>query len=176
MTILLSIDGGNRAANDRACYVAEFHKAELAALHTLNRAGVVKAMRAGLTCDTVAVERPCYDGRISRGIPPGTVIDLAWNAAAVAFTLAAGAPVHAHTPTEWIGTVPKSVLHRRIWSALTGPERKFFHCETAEWIEAAAEKYARTRKLTEHAAYNTLDAAGVGLFELGRIGKGGVKR
>lgn len=175
MSILLGIDGGNRALNDRACYIAEFHAGILAELHSLNRAAAVKALRGGLTCDAVAVERPAYDGRIARGVPPSSVIDLAWNAAAVAFTLAAGSPVHAYTPTEWIGTVPKPVLHRRIWSALTGPERRAFPAATDEWLTGAAEHFARKHKLLQHPAFNTLDAAGVGLFHLGRIAKGGAK-
>lgn len=174
MTILLSIDGGNRKLNARACAVAEYHRAELYGLHSLNRKQAV--LVDDLTCDAVAVERPSYDGRIARGVPPSTIIDLAWNAAAVAYTLARGSPVHEYTPTEWIGTVPKPILHSRIWSALTGKERRIFPASTADDIERAAEHYARTKKvLQSYAAFNYLDAAGVGLFHFGRIKKGGVK-
>lgn len=172
--ILLSIDGGNRKVNHRACAVAEYHRRDLYALHELNRQQAVRA--TDLTCDAVAVERPAFDGRIARGVPPGTIIDLAWNAAAVAFTLARGAPVHEHTPTEWIGGVVKPVLHARIWSALTPAERKIFPASTAKDIERAAEHYARTRKvLKSYPAFDLLCAAGVGLFDLGRIKKGGAK-
>lgn len=173
MTILLSIDGGNRISNDRVCYLAEFHRGELYDLHILNRAQAVKATE--LTCDAVAVERPTY---LKSNVPPKVIFGLCWNAAAVAYTIARGSPVHEYTvndglDTDWIGTVAKPVLHRRIWSALTGPERKVFGADVGDLIEANSQRFARARRFAEHKAYNTLDAAGVGLFHLGRIGKGG---
>lgn len=173
MTTLLSIDGGNAKRNALACYVAEYEAGQLYALHELNRE---QAVAARMSPDAVAVERPAYDGRIARGVPPGVIIDLAWNAAAVAYTLAAGAPVHEYTPGAWIGTVAKPVLHVRIWRALGAAERRIFPASTGAEIERAAEHYARKRKIIQHVAYNTLDAAGVGLFHLGRIGKGGTRR
>lgn len=176
VTILLSIDGGNRKATGRQCAVAEYHARVLYGLHSLNRAQAVKAEE--LTCDAVAVERPGY---LKAKVPPRVIADLCWNAAAVAYTIARGAPVHEYTvsdgqPTDWIGTVPKPILHRRIWSALTGPERKVFPASTADDIERAVEHYARTKKiLNSYPAYDWLCATGVGLFHFGRIKKGGVK-
>lgn len=175
MTILLSVDAGNRKVTDRQCAVAEYHRRELYDLHSLNRA---QAVKAELTCDAVAVERPGY---LKANIPPRIIADLCWNGAAVAYTLARGGPVHEYTvndgkATDWIGSVPKPILHRRIWSALTGPERKIFPASTADDIEAAVEHYARTKKIRAgYAAYDLLCAAGVGLFHFGRIKKGGCK-
>lgn len=177
--ILLSIDGGNRKTNARACAVAEYHRRELYALHELNRAQAVKASGDdGLTCDVVAVEKPDY---LKGDVPPKTIFALAWNACAVAYTLARGAPVHEYTvnsglETDWIGGVVKPVLHARIWAALSTAERKIFPASTADDIERAAEHYARTRKiLKSYPAFDLLCAAGVGLFDLGRIKKGGAR-
>jgi hypothetical protein len=173
VTTLLSIDGGNAKKNVHACYVAEFEAGHLYALHELNRE---QAVAARMAPDAVAVERPSFDGRIMRGVPPGVIIDLAWNTARVAEALAGGCPVHEYPPGAWIGTTAKPVLHVRIWRALKPEERKFFHVTTAAEIERAAEHYARKRKVLQHVSFNTLDAAGVGLFHLGRIGKGGTRR
>ncbi len=175
VTTLVSLDGGNRKANDRACYAAEFRRGSLYWLTTCTLGDAGKLWNFLTPGDAVVVERPAFDGRIMRGVPPSTIIDLAWNVARVAYTLAAGAPVHEYTPGEWIGTVSKPVLQLRIWRALAPDERKCFPESTAADLERAAEHYARTRKVLQHAAFNTLDAAGVGLFHLGRIKKGGAK-
>lgn len=180
MTVLLSIDGGNRKSNERRCYVAEFDGGELAAtVRALNRAEASQLVKAGvLVADRVAVERPKYDGRIDRGVPPGVIIDLAWNVGRVAEALSDGRMVVEYTSDDWIGGTPKAVLHGRIWLALTAAERKFFPADTAELIHEAKLRRAKnpSGRPFEHHSFNTLDAAGVGLFDLGRIGKGGVKR
>ncbi len=174
MTTLISLDGGNRKANERACYAAMFLHGYLARVESITL-GQAVAWGRDAAPDAVAVERPAFDGRIMRGVPPSTIIDLAWNVARVAYTLAAGAPVHEYTPGEWIGTAPKPALQLRIWRALTPAERRCFHSTIESELERCAEHYARTRKVLQHAAFNTLDAAGVGLFHLGRIKKGGAK-
>lgn len=180
MTVLLSIDGGNRKANARSCYVAEFSSGRLALpVRALNRDEAVRLVYSyEQRVDRVVVERPKYDGRIDRGVPPGVIIDLAWNVARVAEALANGAPIVEVTSDDWIGGTKKPVLHGRIWSALEPSERRLFPDDTAEVIHEAKLRMARNPggRPFEHHSYNTLDAAGVGLFELGRIGKGGVKR
>lgn len=176
MTTLLSIDGGNAKKNDHACAVAEYEAGKLYALHELNRAAAVAAR---FSPDAVAVERPDY---LKRGVPPKVIFGLIWNCARVAEALAAGAPVHEYTindglETDWIGSTRKPILHRRIWRALSEAERRIFPASTAADIEKACEHFARTRKiLTSYPAFNPLCAAGVGLFHLGRIGKGGTRR
>ncbi len=175
MTTLLSLDGGNNKRNDRASYVATFVHATLLGVApiTLERSRVWTRRPSA-----VAVERPDY---LKPGVPPATVFALAWNVCRIAYTLAQGAPVYEYTVsaglrTDWIGSVQKPILHQRIWAALAPEERRVFPASTQADIDRASEHHARTRKiLTARAAFNTLDAAGVGLFHLGRIKKGGAK-
>lgn len=178
MTTLLSLDGGNSKANDRASYLATHLGGELVAVEecTLENARHYSWVvgREGPP-QAIAVERPAFDGRIMRGVPPATIIDLAWNVCRIAYTLAAGAPVHEYTPGDWIGTTSKPVLHQRIWAALSAAERRCFPEQTERELDRASEHFIRKRKIIQHVAFNTLDAAGVGLFHLGRIGKGGRK-
>lgn len=179
MSVLLSIDGGNRKANERRCYVAEFDGGALYSVRAVNRTEAVQLVKAGtIVADRVVVERPKYDGRIDRGVPPGVIIDLAWNVARVAEALSDGRVVVEVTSDDWIGGTKKPVLHGRIWNALTVAERKAFPADTAEMIHDAKLRMARNPngRPFEHHSYNTLDAVGVGLFELGRFGKGGAKR
>lgn len=180
MSVLLSIDGGNRKATERRCYVAEFEGGELAeAPRALNRTEATQLVAKGvLVADRVVVERPKYDGRIDRGVPPGVIIDLAWNVARVAEALSGGRSVVEYTSDDWIGGTPKAVLHGRIWIALSAAERRHFPADTAELIHEAKLRRAQNPKARpfEHHSYNTLDAVGIGLFDLGRISKGAVKR
>ena len=173
MTTLLSLDGGNRKENDRASYLAHFRAGDLRHVEPCTLGDARQIVANGYAPNAVAVERPAFDGRIMRGVPPGTIIDLAWNVCRIAYTLAAGAPVHEYTPGDWIGTVAKPVLHQRIWAALTAAERRCFPEQTERELDRASEHYTRKRKIIQHVAFNTLDAAGVGLFDIGRIGKGG---
>ncbi len=179
MTTLVSLDGGNRKANDRACYAANFYGGELGGVGEFDLEDARLAGRAGTRPGAVAVERPDY---LKANVPPSIIFGLAWNVCRVAYTLAAGAPVHEYTvnagiETDWIGGTKKQALHLRIWRALSASERKAFPEDTEEWIDQAAEKGARRpgSRPWEHKAFNTLDAAGVGLFHLGRIKKGGAK-
>jgi hypothetical protein len=177
--IVLGIDGGNRKANGRVCYVAEADGGTLQRVFTANREDAVLAVRRGdIVADRVAVERPKYDGRIDRGVPPGVIIDLAWNVGRVAEALAHGAQVVEYTSDDWIGGVTKPVLHGRIWNALTPAERQLFPADTAEKLHEAKLRKATNPKARpfEHHSYNTLDAVGVLFIDLGRIGKGGTKR
>ncbi len=192
----LSIDGGNEAKTDRACYVASWRLAALLGVDEVNL-HVAQCIAAGgeprPAC--VVVERHQQDGRISGGggkVPPGVVIDLAWNTAAVAYTLARGAPVHEYTPNDWIGGLNKAMLQRRIWSALTPGERVLVASrgraelgprkrgdaysgrpvDVTSALVRNAKRAALGQDLLKHDWYNILDAVGVGLFHLGRVGKG----
>lgn len=179
-----SIDGGNEAKADRVCYVATWTQAELELVDvdTIRRGG-----SRGWVPRPVVVERPKYDGRIARGVPPGIVIDLSWNTAAVAYGLAGGEPVTEYTTDDWIGGTKKHALHLRIWAALTPAERAvvgafasakdkgktWTTCEAA--INRAADQAARGAPPLKHPWFNILDAVGVGLFHQQRIGKGGAR-
>lgn len=196
----LSIDGGNEAKAGRACYLAHW-RADNSLLGveacTLAQA---RALRAELAC--VVVERTQADGRLARGkTTPATMVGLAWNTAAVAYTLARGAPVIEYTvsrggdasETDWIGGAHKATLQHRIWGALTPAEReavaRFGRATRPEsrWrgepntgrpvdVTAAIVLNAKRAVLGKdplhHDWFNVLDAVGVGLFHLGRVGKG----
>ncbi len=176
----LSIDGGNEKKTDRACYAAEWVGGDLVGVFIVT----VECARsfASHNPEYVAVERHQQDGRIAGGggkVPPGVIIDLAWNTAAVAYTVARGAPVHEYTPAVWIGSINKAALQQRIWAALTTEERKVvaaFARAQPEGVSAALRqnliRQATGKPLLKHKWYNVLDAVGVGLFHLGRIGKG----
>jgi hypothetical protein len=184
VTILLSIDGGDEAKTSHRCYVSEFESGELVRTFACNRNEAIAMVRShDVVADRVAVERPMYDGRMTRGVPPSIVINLAWNAARVAEALANGCPVEEVTvnvgaDSDWIGQVSKPILHGRIWNALSAEERRRFPADTEALIYEAKLRKAKNPKSApfKHHSYNTLDSAGVGLFVLGRIGKGGVKR
>lgn len=64
-----------------------------------------------------------------------------------------GPAVATRTPRKWKGNVPKEVHHKRILALLTPKER------------AIVEALPRDR--------DALDAVGLGLYELGRCGRGG---
>jgi hypothetical protein len=179
MTLLYAIDPGNAAAKDRVCYVARFDARELLDVKALTWRDIQAWALEPADRRTVAVEKPQQDGR-SRAVPPKVLIDLAWNGALVAAALRPSELV-TYTPTEWKGSVSKPVHHLRIWAELSEFERKAFPADTEERIRKGAEATARNAgKLTAYAfeAHNLLDAAGLGLFHLGRLGRGGasVKR
>lgn len=194
MTSLVSLDGGNRKIGGRMSYAASYRHAELQSVEEVNLTGARLWFPVHNRPDAVAVERPDY---LKKGVPPATIMALAWNVCRIAYTIANGAPVQEYTVndghgkgcqfparecdcgnSDWIGGTRKPALHLRIWRALQPAERKRFHPSTEQWIDQAAEKLARKpgSKPWEHASFNTLDAAGVGLFHLGRIGKGGVRK
>jgi hypothetical protein len=181
----LSIDGGNEAKTDRVCYCARWSlENHLVDVDTWSIEGAqltapITTYREGL--QFVAVERHQQDGRISGGggrVPPGIVIDLAWNTAAVAYTLARGAPVHEYTPAVWIGGTAKAVLQQRIYIALTPAERRALqdswpalHAPRV-YLNDNLKRHAVGKPPLKHPYFNVLDAVGVGLFHLGRVGKG----
>ncbi len=177
MTTLLSLDGGNAKKNDRASYLAAYEGGELRRVTAVTLQSA-REEACYFAAGAVAVEKPDY---LKPGVPPATVFALAWNVCRIAYTLAQGAPVHEYTvsaglKTDWIGSVQKPVLHQRIWAALSEAERRCFPASAQADIDRASEHFARTKKiLTSHASFNTLDAAGVGLFHLGRIKKGGAR-
>jgi hypothetical protein len=184
VSVLLSIDGGDEAKNEHRCYVSEFDGGELGRVFACNREEAIALVRSGdVVADRVAVERPMYDGRMTRGVPPSIVINLAWNAARVAEALARGCPVEEVTvnigaASDWIGQVSKPVLHGRVWNALTIAERRCYPANTEALIHEAKLRKAKNPKSApfKHHSYDKLCSTGVGLFALGRIGKGGTKR
>ncbi len=126
----------------------------------------------------VVCEKPQFDSRVSKH-----VIDLAWTGAAVAYSLAAGGPVTAYTPSQWKKSVAKPVHHHRIWQVLAPAERAVFpegtEARIAEacrkggldnWRKPGAEYYGKAKGSEVH---NYLDAVGLGLHHLGRYSEVG---
>lgn len=175
----LSIDGGNEAKAGRACYVACWESIARA-LWEVKSCTLGEAREMWWTPSYVVVERTQADGRLARGTTtPAVMVGLAWNTAAVAYTLARGAPVHEYTPNDWIGGTPKAALHSRILAALSPGEREI----VAEYgkggmmalrqaIKKNLQRHVVGKPPLKHAWFNVLDAVGVGLFHLGRVGKG----
>lgn len=190
----LSIDGGNEAKTGHACYVAYWGVSMLYGVEssTIAGASALAQARCAPPVEYVVVERTQADGRLARGTTtPAVMVGLAWNTAAVAYALARGAPVHEYTPNDWIGQTNKAILHRNIWAALEPAERE----NVARFGRAASgrargpknsgrpvdvlgailincKRAARGQDPLKHDWYNVLDAAGVGLFHIGRVGKG----
>lgn len=199
----LSIDGADNKKNGRAVYVAEWELDRLGRVYTHALGQEHPAdIGAGFVLECVAVERTQADGRLGRGkTTPKVMVGLAWNTAAIAYTLARGAPVHEYTvsvggdatdTTDWIGGTNKAALHSRIVRAMQPAERlvvasfgravlgprKRGEPGTGQWEDLLAaisencKRAATGRDLLKHDWYDVLDAVGVGLFHLGRVGKG----
>jgi hypothetical protein len=134
-----------------------------------------------ITPTNVVVEKPQQDSR-SWGLPPSTLINLAWEGALLAGLYAGrfGGSVVAVTPSTWKGSVPKPVAHGRLWKVLTPAEREVLGGDdTARRIEAAKRKGALDRWGKPGVRYyprtwgghNLLDAAALALTHVGRLTK-----
>jgi hypothetical protein len=179
----VSIDGGNEAKTGRACYLAHW-RADNSLLGV--EAATIDQVRHRSVVSHVVVERHQQDKRIAGGggrVPPGVIIDLAWNTAAVAYSLAGGAPVIEYTPNDWIGGVAKAVLHQRIRAALSTAERNVVAAfgtvrdqlsdrELGACLVMNLKRLATGKPPLKHRWFNVLDAVGVGLFHICRVGKG----
>lgn len=87
------------------------------------------------------------------------------------------APVTCYTPSQWKGSVKKPTYHLNLWHVMREEERALFHRDTYNTIRAGAEHVAKTGQVKNYAFedHNRLDAAGILLFELERIGRGGAR-
>jgi hypothetical protein len=135
---------------------------------------------------SLVLELPRIDDQTS-GKDPNDIVDL--NGAAHEFAgivRGRGGPLARWVNrTTWKGSEKKPIHHQRIWNALWPAEREIFAACTgltvdfiAKKIDDACERYARTRKVTGYSweAHNLLDGVGLGLFELRRTGRAGVRR
>ena len=168
---MYAVDPGARKTKGRQSYLATFDAGELIAVMPVTRESA-----AGLESpDVLVTERPQQDGR-SQVVPPATLITLAWYGA---LTIGALRPreLVEFTPNEWKGQVSKPVHHLRIWRVLTPAERRCFPADTEARIRAGAEATARAGRLARYSfdATNLLDATGIGLLYIGRVGKGGAR-
>jgi hypothetical protein len=145
------------------------------------------AFQPGLPVDTVMrqvhhviVEQPQQDGR-SDGVPPATLIKLAWAGARLAgfyVGMWPAACLHEPTPREWKGSEAKPAMHMRMWEALTFSEREVLGgARTAKAIDDACERGALCRWSKPGAAlypstfktHNLLDAAAILMWAYGRL-------
>ena len=170
---VLAVDVGG---HKKGCSGASFGAAGLMSVHARLWGGV-----GSYEGWTVVVERPQQDGR-SRAVPPAILIDLAWTGAYLVGGFAAlGASVREVEPREWKGDLQKAIHHHRLVEALTERELEVLGMGAISEVEAAVRKGALCRwKPDSNGHYrkgsstpDILDAVGLGLWHLGRIGKDG---
>lgn len=105
--------------------------------------------------DLVVVEVPqVYQQRSWKG-DPNDLIDVAVVAGRIAQEFGDGAEVRLVRPHAWKGSVPKDVMLRRIENRLDDRERSVLHAA----------------KAPASLLHNVVDAVGIGLWAIGRLGK-----
>lgn len=181
MRTLLAIDPGY-AARGQGCACAAFVDQRLYSVW-FERPPQPNPVDSDLEClldfGLVVVEKPQADGR-TRGIDPSVVIELAWVGAALGgmYSGRDGCGLKGTLVSAWKGSVPKPVHHKRLWQRLDGNERAVLGgLKTLEAIERACTKGALERWSKPGTRYysasftthNLLDAAALGMHELGRL-------
>lgn len=107
----------------------------------------------GLAADTLVLEWPqVYQGGRQKGDPNDLLPLAALNGALR--TLFPAPRLHLPRPSDWKGQVPKDIMGARILSKLTAEEK-------AVWNAA---------QFPKSLAHNVLDAVGLGLYSLRRLG------
>lgn len=86
-------------------------------------------------------------------------------------------PVVEYTAAQWKGGIKKPQHHLHLWRILEPAERAFFPEGTFEIIRQACETLAKTGEVRKYSFddNNFLDAVALLMFELKRLGRGGVK-
>lgn len=136
----------------------------------------------------LVIERPRITGQ-TRGKDPNDQLDLTGAAyfAEGAIRARGGPPARYVTPSEWKGMLDKPIHHERVWSVLSALERRAFERDTGHAAADIERKIERACDLIakgvrnkdgspkEYAwkTHNLLDAVGLGLWHLGRVGIGG---
>ena len=122
----------------------------------------------------IIVERPVYQGARSDAARVEDLMALSWSGCQAAYSI--GPPVIEVSPQRWKGTEAKPPHHMRLLDVLTQAELKLFPAETRKRVVAAAERYALSPgKYPSAKAYgkwdghNLLDAAALGLWQVGRF-------
>lgn len=179
VNVLAAIDAGAEY-----CAVAVFVNCELWVLY---KASTLQLSPRALRCDRAVYEIPQADGR---GAPTDDLIRTAVGGAKVAAWLSDD--VAEYQPRQWKGSTPKAAHHRRAWDALTDAEQQLLGGRaTLLAIEAACVRgaAARWQKRGPNASnhfysakelpavgglkitHDLLDAAALGLYDLGRLGR-----
>lgn len=108
----------------------------------------------GAYCDRVVIELPQVYGRRSP-IDPNDLITLAVTVGRVAQALGHATPIEFVHPHAWKGSVPAEVMLKRIASRLDTGEAHTLH----------------TTKVPASLEHNVIDAIGIGLWALKRLGR-----
>lgn len=146
-------------------------KGELTNLHWLNSWSTYpRHLHLAAHTIDLSIEKP----RIYPGMPSVDANDLIDLAEVVGYwRREIPAPSYSNRsyyPQEWKAQVKKPIHHSRIWQNLTPTERALLPGDTFERIEKGCKGGAYTSKV-----HNLLDAIGIGLFRVGRLGVGGVR-
>lgn len=136
----------------------------------------------------LVIEKPFIYPKRSKG-DPNDLIDVAGAAYFVEGAIRArgGPPASYVFPRDWKGQLDKPIHHGRVWSMLAAPERRAFERDTGHTADEVEAKIDRACDLIakgirnrdgspqEYAwkTHNLLDAIGLGLWYLGRVGVGG---
>jgi hypothetical protein len=136
---------------------------------------------------SLVIEKPFIYPKASKG-DPNDLIDLAGAAyfAEGAIVARGGPRAHYVYPRDWKGQLDKPIHHERVWSMLSPPEIAAFCRDTGLTSDEVAAKIERACDLLakgirnkdgspkEYAwkTHNLLDAIGLGLWRLGRVGVG----
>jgi hypothetical protein len=131
------------------------------------------------------IENPRISGQ-TRGKDPNDLMDLAVVVGDLRGVIRARCGVEAElvAPVSWKGNEVKPIHHSRVWAALAPAERlTLADCigwtpeEVEAKIEEACQKYAQLGRVVGYSwrAHNLLDAVGLGLWGLKRVGRAGAR-
>lgn len=132
--------------------------------------------------DVVVVEKPEYHGDRTHAARVQDLMALCWAGARAAAYVAGRSglrEITEYTPAAWKGQEPKPIHHARLWAVLDASERAVLGGDaTRAAIDKAIDAGALRRWPAMYNAYprafkmhNTLDAAALGAFHLGRLEK-----
>jgi len=175
MSELLAIDPGY-SARGRGCACALFFGSVLTRVW-FARPETASFSELSVGADHVIWECPQVDRRTRGSVPSTVTLAAVGGTMAGLFAGANRATCEPVSPAIWKGSAPKPIHHSRMWGLLRDCERELLGGErTLEGIERAKRKGALDRWSRSGSTYypsswlehNLLDAAGLGLWKLGR--------
>jgi len=176
---LVAIDPGY-AVRGKGCAIAMFVNSRLVATQFLRQGKRFLAEDVPLDhVDEVIWECPQVDSRTVTSTPACVQLAAVGGTIAGLIAGAFGAQVFAVSPSDWKGSVPKPVHHKRLWDKLYPDEIELLGgAETLRQINDAVLKGAGERWKRSGGDYyprswlthNLLDAVGIGLWRVPRRG------
>ena len=105
-----------------------------------------------------------------------SVLDVACSGYLIAGMLRV--PLTEHEPNAWKGSIKKPIHHGRVLLAMFEQERSLLPDGVQSVVTRAKLQLAKTGVVRgySHDWHNHLDAIGLGLFALGRVGRAGIKK